>query len=83
MVHNCAVITAFRDSISEAHNSQLEAASTTFIRADKSQSLKATRIRLYQQGILVLCQVRVNLASSLRAEFSWWMFVSDLALLMQ
>jgi hypothetical protein len=82
-VHNCVVITAFRDNILEVHISQLEAASTTHIRSDISQSLKATRIRLYQQGLLVLYQVRVNLASSLRAEFSWWMFVSDLTLLMQ
>jgi hypothetical protein len=32
---------------------------------------------------LGLCQVRVILASSLKAEHSWWIFVSDLTLLMQ
>ena len=62
---------------------QLEAVSTTHIRDDISHSLKETRIHLYQQGLLVLCQVRVILASSLRAEHSWSIFVSDLTLLMQ
>ena len=65
------------------HVSQLEVVSTAHIRVDISQSLKATGIHLYQQDLLVLCQVKVNLESSLRAKFSWWMFVSDLTLLMQ
>jgi hypothetical protein len=73
------------------HISQSEAATTAHIRADISVH-KRQRISvfegnsdtyIYQQGLLGLCQVRVNLASSLRAEFSWWMFVSDLTLLMQ
>jgi hypothetical protein len=38
---------------------------------------------VFQQGLVSLCQVRVILASSLREEHSWWIFVRDLPLLMQ
>jgi hypothetical protein len=38
---------------------------------------------VFQQGLVSLCQFRVILASSLRAEHSWWIFVRDLTLLMQ
>jgi hypothetical protein len=40
-------------------------------------------IGLFQQGLVSLCQIRVMLASSLREEHSWWIFVRDLTLLMQ
>jgi hypothetical protein len=33
-------------------------------------------------GLLVLCQVRFILERSLREEKLWWIFVSDLTLLM-
>jgi hypothetical protein len=39
--------------------------------------------RCISAKFLGLCQVKVILASSLRAEHSWWIFVSDLTLLVQ
>ena len=53
------------------------------IEADISM-IKRQHIRgVFQQGLLDLCQVKVILASSLRVEHSWWIFVSDITLLMQ
>jgi hypothetical protein len=39
--------------------------------------------KVYFQGLLGIYQVRVILARSLKEEHSWWIFVSDLTLLMQ